>query len=625
MCGIAGFANLRKGLDQHTALRTLEKMCRVIRHRGPDDEGVFLTSNAALGMRRLAVIDIRGGHQPLFNETRTLAVVFNGEIYNYRELRERLQSNGHRFVTNSDTEVIVHAYEQYGIDCVTRLRGMFAFAVWDERSEELFIARDRVGEKPLYYALTEDGSLVFGSELKALLVHPQLDRSIDPIALDAYLTLGYVPDPYCIVQQVKKLPPGHTLVFANDRLTISPYWDFTYTPIETRDEREWIEELRWRLAEAVRVRLVADVPLGAFLSGGLDSTAVVALMAQLSSRPVKTFSIGFREDSYNELKYARLTAERFATDHHEFIVTPSICTIVEDLVWFLDEPFADASAIPTYIVSKMARDHVTVVLSGDGGDELFAGYTRYWIHERRSIFTRLPQALRRGLLRATALHLPHGAIGRNYLYNISLDWVDRYIDSVAVFTSLMKERLYSPELRDRLRTVNNSAESLLQKYATRLGSDPSVNTLLYVDSKTYLPGDIFAKVDRMTMAASLEARAPLVDHELIEFVGRIPPKLKINKGTLKYVFKRAVAEMIPREIIQRPKQGFGIPLEQWIKVELRDQMRDILMSSEARQRGYWSPGYVEILLREHERGRRDHSGRLWALFMLEKWHRQFVD
>ncbi|MBX5479991.1 MAG: asparagine synthase (glutamine-hydrolyzing) [Pyrinomonas methylaliphatogenes] len=625
MCGITGFVNLQNGFDRAEASQTLDRMCRVITHRGPDDQGVLVTDQVALGMRRLSIIDLAGGHQPIFNEDGTVAVIFNGEIYNYREIKRELEARGHRFRTNSDTETIVHAYEEYGFDCVDHFRGMFAFAIWDERARRLFIARDRVGKKPLYYTLTPQRSLIFGSELKALLEHPEVEREIDYAALDAYLTFGYVPDPLCIFRRVRKLPPGHRLIFANGEIKIEQYWDFDYCPIEGRSEEEWIEELRACLEDAVRVRLIADVPLGAFLSGGVDSSTVVGLMARAGVRPVKTFSIGFNEDSYNELKYARLAAKRFETDHHEFIVTPSICQIVDDLAWHFDEPFADSSAIPTYMVSKMARDYVTVVLSGDGGDELFAGYTRYAVDSRRAVFERLPRPLRRGVMQPVSRFLPHGFWGRNYLYNIALDSLDRYIDNVSVFTALAKEKLYSDDLKARLRQAGADATALFRERAAKMCADDSINRLLYLDSKTYLPGDILVKVDRMSMAVSLEARAPLLDHRLIELVGRIPPELKFKDGKLKYIFKRAVEGIVPPEILHRPKQGFGVPIDEWINAQLREQIRDTLMSSRARQRGYISLNYVQTLLEEHENGRRDHSTRLWTLFMLEKWARLFVD
>src|SRR5918912_1279809 len=412
----------------------------------------MVKGRAALGMRRLSIIDLAGGHQPISNEDGTVWIVFNGEIYNYRDLQRELEARGHKFQTNSDTESIVHAYEEYGEACVKYLRGMFAFALWDERRQKLSIARDRAGKKPLYYTETAQGTFVFGSELKSLLQHPQVPREIDREALDAYLTFGYVPDPLSIFRGVRKLPPGHQLMLEDGKLCVEQYWDFAYeTPtLETSREEDYLEELRALLDESVHMHLVSDVPLGAFLSGGIDSSTVVGLMARHTRQPVKTFSIGFHEDSFNELKYARVAAKHFGTDHHEFIVTPEICDVVDELAWHFDEPFADSSAIPTYVVSKLARQHVTVVLSGDGGDELFAGYTRYATDKRRSRFSHLPGLLRRKVMQPLGRHLPHGAWGRNYLYNISLDPLERYLDSVSVFTSLNRRLLYTEDFKRKL-------------------------------------------------------------------------------------------------------------------------------------------------------------------------------
>jgi asparagine synthase (glutamine-hydrolysing) len=631
MCGIAGFVR-HEAQPAPAAGRAalLERMCRVITHRGPDDEGTMVTDDgAALGMRRLSIIDLAGGRQPISNEDGRVSVVFNGEVYNFRELQPELEARGHAFRTHSDTEAIVHAYEEYGPACVERLRGMFAFAVWDRNRRELLLARDRAGKKPLYYAHTRAGSLVFGSELKCLLEHPEVEREVDPEALDAYLTLGYVPDPLCIFTGVRKLPPGHTLRFTRDgRVEVTQYWDFRYEPPSEEDARrpeaDWVAGLRARLEDAVRVRLVADVPLGAFLSGGVDSSTVVGLMARHASGPVKTFSIGFNEDSYDELRYARVAAKHFATDHHEFVVTPDICHVTDELVWHFDEPFADPSAVPTYMVSKLAREHVTVALSGDGGDELFAGYTRYLTDRGRQVFSRLPRAVRRGVMQPLSRRLPHGAWGRNYLGNVALDPVERYLDSVSVFTALGRESLYAPEFRARLAGPGAAAD-LFRRHAGRVRTNDPLDTLLYLDSKTYLPGDILTKVDRMSMAVSLEARAPLLDHELIDYVTRIPAGLKLRGGETKHVLKEAVADLVPAEILHRPKQGFGLPLDQWINRELRADIRAALNEARTRGRGITDGAYVDTLLGEHERGRRDHSTQLWALFVLELWHRRFAD
>jgi asparagine synthase (glutamine-hydrolysing) len=502
---------------------------------------------------------------------------------------------------------------------------MFAFAIWDDREKKLFIARDRVGKKPLYYSITRKGTFVFGSELKSLLQHPEIKREINPHAIDAYLSLGYVPDPLTIFHNIEKLSPGHTLTFSNGQLTVERYWDFKYeTNGNGHRAVDYLEELRELLDQAVKLRLVSDVPLGAFLSGGIDSSTVVGLMARHMDQPVKTFSIGFNEDSYNELKYARLTAKRFGTDHHEFFVTPDICNVVDDLAWYFDEPFADSSAIPTYVVSKLAREHVTVVLTGDGGDELFAGYTRYVTERRRRGFDLVPRRIKEGVMNPLSRHLPHGAWGRNYVHNVSLDPIGRYLDNVSIFTGLNKDLLYTNDFSDTLGD-RSQMSSYFNELQENVKSDAALDSLLYIDSKTYLPGDILTKVDRASMAVSLEARVPLLDHKLIEFVTRIPANVKMVGLETKHLFKEAVADLVPAEILNRPKQGFGVPIQQWINRQLRDRIRDTLNDPRTVQRGYVAGEHVDLLLREHERGRRDHSMALWSLLMLELWHRNFVD
>ncbi|HEY8187908.1 MAG TPA: asparagine synthase (glutamine-hydrolyzing) [Pyrinomonadaceae bacterium] len=628
MCGITGFIDLWNTSSPRAPeerVQMLDVMCSVIRHRGPDDQGVMLKQGVALGMRRLSIIDLAGGHQPISNEDSTVTIVFNGEIYNYRELQSVLQARGHRFRTNSDTETIVHAYEEFGADCVDHLRGMFAFAIWDDRRKKLFMARDRVGKKPLYYSVTRGGTLVFGSELKSLLEHPEVERNINPQALDAYFSLGYVPDPISIFDNVEKLPPGHHLTFSEGRLIVQRYWDFSYDAKDNaRKPSDYLDELRALLDEAVKLRLVSDVPLGAFLSGGIDSSAVVGLMTRHMDQPVKTFSIGFNEDSYDELKYARLTAKKFGTDHHEFLVTPDICDVVDQLAWHFDEPFADSSAIPTFVVSKLAREHVKVVLTGDGGDELFAGYTRYVTERHRSKFDLVPRIVKEGLMDPLSRRLPHGVWGRNYLHNVSLDPISRYLDNVSVFTGLNKGSLYAAEFSDQLRDSSHLRSYFLE-LSGNVNTGAGLDSLLYIDSKTYLPGDILTKVDRMSMAVSLEARAPLLDHKLIEFVTRVPASMKMAGLETKHLFKRAIADLVPAEIVNRPKQGFGVPIQQWINQQLRQRIRDTLNDPRTLQRGYVSRSHVEVLLDEHERGRRDHAMALWSLLMLELWHRQYVD
>ena len=576
-------------------------------------------------MLRLFIIDLQTGQQLIFDCTVNLAIVFNGEIYNFRELKRDLERRGHRFRTNSDTETIVHLYEEFGEKCVEHLRGMFAFAVWNKTANKLFLARDRAGKKPLFYATAKNGDFVFGSELKTLLEHAAIERQISLAALDAYLTFGYLPEEFCIFENVRKLPPGHFLELTDEKIKIEKYWDFPLAEEKIEaSENEIVEQLQSLLAESVKIRLVSEVPLGAFLSGGVDSSAVVAFMSRFSEKPVKTFSIGFEEDSYDELKFARIAAKHFNTEHHEFIVKPEIVDEIDNLVWHLDEPFADMSALPTFAVAKMAREFVTVALSGDGGDELFAGYSRYAGHFKKNRLEKMPRALRQNLLKPLAANLPHGARGRNYLHNAALDRAERYIDSISHFGQLNRKNLYSADFRQKLNGAFGAGEAVFQKIVANFAPN-SLEQLLYLDSKTYLPADILTKVDRMTMAASLEARSPLLDHKLIEFAARIPADLKLKNLETKYIFKQAVRGIVPNEILDRPKQGFGVPVDVWINQKLRPRIRETLLESKTTERGFFDKKYVELLLNEHFKERRDHAWRLWALFVFELWQRQFLD
>lgn len=625
MCGIAGFISTNNHRRDERLAR-LDAMCRVIEHRGPDEQGMAVEGRAALGMRRLSIIDLATGQQPIYNSDRSKLVVFNGEIYNYLELKKDLESSGHRFRTSSDTETIIHAFDQYGVNCLDHLRGMFAFAIWDDRDQSLFMARDRVGKKPLFYTVTADGEFVFGSEIKVLLEHGGVHREIDHGALDSYLTFGYVPEELCIFKDIKKLEPGHFLVFKDGEVRTEQYWDFDYSGESLSENEDQIAAgLLDKLRDAVGVRLVSEVPLGAFLSGGVDSSAIVGLMSQIMDQPVKTFSIGFNEDSYDELKFARIAAGHFKTDHHEFILTPDFVDVIDDLVWHFDEPFADSSALPTYMVAKLAREHVTVVLSGDGGDELFAGYTRYLTDQRRSGLGSLPRSIRHRLIRPLSEALPHGARGKNYLFNISLDAAGRYIDSISHFNGPRKRRLYSSEIKTKMNGSFERGEKLYRQIAGNMISDDGVENLLYLDSKTYLPSDILTKVDRMTMAASLEARSPLLDHQLIEYVTRIPSSLKLKGSQSKYIFKKALEGFVPGEILYREKQGFGVPIGDWINLQLKERITTDLADQRSRERGYFDPKYVRLLLDEHSRGRRDHSHALWTLWVLELWQRRYID
>jgi asparagine synthase (glutamine-hydrolysing) len=605
---------------------TIQQMCDVIEHRGPDDEGYFVREDVALGMRRLSIIDLATGRQPMSNEDGTIWIIFNGEIYNHRELRQALIKRGHVFSTRSDTETIVHLYEEEGQRLVERLRGMFAFAIWDQREHTLFIARDRVGKKPLHYAFVRD-TLIFGSEIKSLLQHPAIERKVNPNAISDFLSFGYVPDPATAFQNIFRLPPGFALTVKNGHLRTYPYWDFNYSGQAAcglvRDENFYVERLRELIAESVRVRLESDVPLGAFLSGGIDSSTIVAMMARHMGRPVKTFSIGFSESDYDELAYARAAARHLHSEHHEFVVTPDVCRLIEEIVWHHDEPFADVSSIPTYMVSKMAREHVTVVLSGDGGDELFGGYDRYVVDDQRTKFERIPSCIRRALMLRMSRCMPQAAYGKNFLRNAALEPGARYVDSLSYLSDDAKHDLLSDGTRCAL-GEHNSAAAFLNLFASPLSAD-RLDHLLYLDAKTYLPGDILTKVDRMTMAHSIEARAPLLDHKLIEFVQSIPAVLKLRGRETKYILKKTVAGLIPQELINRRKQGFGVPIRKWFNCELRELLHDTLTDKQTRERRLLNQRAVLAVLDEHKKGRRDNALLLWGLLTLELWHRAFID
>jgi asparagine synthase (glutamine-hydrolysing) len=569
-----------------------------------------------MGMRRLSIIDLTSGDQPMSNEDGTLWVVFNGEIYNYRELTADLTARGHRFATSSDTEVLVHLYEEYGERCVERLRGMFAFAIWDERREELLLARDRLGIKPLYYAATPDG-LLFGSELKALIQSPWLRPRLDRRGLAAYLQYGYVPDPLSILEGVEKVPPGHTLTVRSGRpAPPRRYWQATehFKPMAAPDsEAQAVEDLWRKLQEAVRFHMVSDVPVGAFLSGGVDSSAVVSIMARASGRPIKTFSVGFSEDRYNELAHARQVAEACGTENHELLVEPSDLKVLEELLSSFDEPFADSSAIPTYLVSRLARQHVKVVLSGDGGDELFAGYDRYVVDHRRRHLGRLGDLGLGAPLWALSRVLPVGG-GKNTFYNLSLPRLERYIDSISLFP------------RQALRDVLAPGDTSRVDIAPLADHDlDALSQLQDLDLKTYLPGDILTKVDRMSMANSLEARVPLLDHPLVEFACSLPPDLRLRHGGTKYLLKRALEGRVPAEVLTRPKQGFAVPLESWFSGSVPGFFRDELADTS------WLAGVGiqreeinRLLDRFGETRRRDYCDRLWALVVLNRAVRRLL-
>lgn len=618
MCGIAGIVSFT---GKPVTAEELWAMCNTIAHRGPDDEGYYFAAGVGLGMRRLSIIDLQTGRQPVRNEDASVWVVLNGEIYNYRELRSRLERLGHHFYTATDTEVIVHLYEEYGENCVAHLRGMFAFALWDTRNKSLFLARDRLGIKPLYY-VDVDGRLAFASELKSLLCLPELDRRMNWHALNHLLAFLTTPADQAIVEGVSKLEPGHTLtILPSGKRRLRRYWDVRFEPEYGRSEDYFVEQARHLLEESVRLHMVSDVPVGAFLSGGVDSSSVVATMAAVSEEPIKTFSIGFREREYDESAVARRVAEYCETEHQELILDREIDADLERIAWHLDEPFGDPSSLPTYMVSRLAAQHVSVVLSGDGGDELFAGYDKYVVEARERRLQHLATPVR-GLLRFVAAALPEGARGRNFLRHYSLAGRARYLDAIGVLRAEQQARLFRPEVAEQLRRsdVWQAADASL---ATQSGH--WLSALQYFDLQRYLPLDILTKVDRMTMAHSLEARVPLLDHKLVEFAATIPPPLQLRGKTTKYIFKRALRGILPDEVITRRKQGFGVPLGQWFRHgSLAEVLREYLTTSRCRQRGLFNCDYVEQLIRLHEKGRALDL-QLWTLLSFELWCRVFLD
>jgi asparagine synthase (glutamine-hydrolysing) len=624
MCGIAGI--VKSDAQAMVGADTVRRMCRTMVHRGPDDEGIYVNGAVGLGMRRLAIIDLSTGHQPLSNEDKSVWVVLNGEIYNFQELRTGLERAGHRFRTNSDTEVICHLYEDYGESCVEKLRGMFAFALYDERKKLLLLSRDRMGEKPLHYAEI-GGALLFGSEIKALLAAAPELRELKPENLHYYFQFGYIPDPHSAFANIHKLLPGHSLVLANGQIRIRRYWDIPqYGTVQTISEEECLEELERRLSEAVRLQMISDVPLGALLSGGVDSSTVVAFMARASSRPVKTFSIGFRNQDFNELQYARAVAERFGTEHHELFVEPSIGGTLEILSHILEEPFRDSSILPTYHVCALARQHVTVAVNGDGGDELFAGYDRYQRNLKGGPLDGIPSWMGRFYRERLYPHLASRVPGRNYIFNATLSPRERYLDSISHLPAWGRERqLFSEEFLAQAGSGMQAPELFRNYYDGAPAVDP-LSRLQYLDAKTNLPYQLLTKVDRMSMACSLETRVPILDYRFVEWVTSLPSRWKLNGNTKKYIFKKLAERVgVPPRVLHRPKQGFALPLVHWMRQEMKDDLIRVLLEPRTLQRGYFNPKAVRQLLDEHFSGRRNRSGQIWMLLMLEFWHRNFLE
>ncbi|NOR13122.1 MAG: asparagine synthase (glutamine-hydrolyzing) [Candidatus Aminicenantes bacterium] len=636
MCGICGIAKTDNGEPVSRSL--LSSMCATIVHRGPDDEGIFVQNNVGLGVRRLSIIDVEGGHQPLSNEDGSVWVAHNGEIYNFPELREELITCGHTFKTRTDTETIVHSYEEWGEHCFQKFRGMFAFALWDDRTKRLLVGRDRMGIKPFYYTLIEnkERTLVFGSELKTILVHPDVKRALEPQALDLYLTFEYIPEPLSAFQNIYKLPAGTFLIYERGKIHIERYWDVN------REQEEEVstkphgislasieDELYERLKESVKARLLSDVPLGAFLSGGIDSSAIVGLMHELGVSPIKTFSIGFEDATYNELEHARRISQKFHTDHEEFILKPQALELTEKLIRHLDEPFGDFSIFPTYLVSKMARSHVKVILSGDGGDELFAGYEHYQAQKLSrlplvsflskpmpAVLRKLPpSSKKKGLwnkLRRYAQGFEHPQDLRHFRWMMFLNQKER-------------EDLYSKDFRHELEGIKPfHTIPPLDKLYPQLDRFDDINGELYLDLRSYLVDDILVKVDRMSMATSLETRVPLIDHKVVEYVFQIPGHLKLKGMTTKWIFKKTMERLLPPQNIYRSKEGFSIPIKHWLRNELKELMLHYLSESRIRDAGLFNFGPIKHKIDRHMQGRENYSHQLWALLVFEIWRENFL-
>lgn len=627
MCGIVGFVNSNSRLASR---EILERMNACIVHRGPDEDGFYANENVALAMRRLAIIDLVGGQQPIFNQDKSSLIVFNGEIYNFQTLRADLEKQGDKFSTNSDTEVILHLYDRYGADCVQYLRGMFAFAIWDERDKSLFLARDRVGKKPILYSHQDNGDLIFGSEFTALLSHPSISREVDFEAIDSYLSYLCVPAPQTAFKQIRKLEPAHWLRWKDGRIETRRYWQPDFSKKIKISEEEAIEETTRILRESTKLRLISEVPLGAFLSGGVDSSIVVALMAQESNSPVKTFSIGFEEQDYSELKYAKRVAEHIGAEYNEFIVRPNALEILPTLVEHYGEPYADPSAIPTYYVSRETRKYVTVALNGDGGDESFVGYERHVAMKFAETYHKLPKIIRSRLIEPSITAIPSPTNFRNrfvrfqrFLRAASMPKAERYFLWLSTFDDNAKKELYSEDLQNNVSQSNPI--SFLAKYISNSNGKGIIDTTLFADLMNYLPNDLLVKVDIASMANSLEARSPFLDHHLIEFAASLPENVKQQGKDTKSLLKKVAARLVPKDVIYRPKMGFGVPIKYWLGNELQSFTREVLLSEKAVKRGLFDRHVVERLIDEQKRDEKDNSWKIWTLLMLELWFQRFID
>ncbi len=626
MCGLVGIFDSRGRSTIDRAL--LMRMNDAIRHRGPDGDGIHIEPGLGLAHRRLAIIDVAHGDQPLFNEDRTVMVVFNGEIYNFQPLVKELESLGHKFRTRCDTEVIVHAWEEWGADCVTRFRGMFAFALWDSNTATLFLARDRLGKKPLYYAQLSDGTMLFASELKSLMQYPGFKREIDPRSVEDYFALGYVPEPRTIYKSARKLEPAERMVWRRGTAPKKDiYWNLRMSQDGPADFAEAREALMERLAEAVRMRLISDVPLGAFLSGGVDSSGIVGLMAQASDKPVNTFCIGFDDQAFDESNHAQQVATRYHTNHHMRVVDPDSFDLVDRLTAIYDEPFADSSSMPTFRVCALAREHVTVALSGDGGDEAFAGYRRYlWHHKEGQVRAMMPQAVRRtvfGVLARAYPKLdwaPRMFRAKTTFEELAMDPLEAFFHSVSILSDDMRSRIFSASLKRELQGYH--ARETLGRHMDAADTDVPLLQAQYTDIKTWLPGDILTKVDRASMANSLEVRAPLLDHKVIEWACSLPVSHKLSGRNGKRLLKSAFEPLVPSDLLYRPKQGFSIPLATWFRGALAEKVRAAVTGPVMADSGYFDVTTLSALVDRHQSGVRDHSPTLWSLLMFEAFLRQ---
>ncbi len=622
MCGITGIFDT-SGVNE-IARELLHRMNETQFHRGPDEGGLHLEPGVGLGHRRLSIIDLSTGQQPLFNEDGSVVVVFNGEIYNFQELVPELEALGHVFRTHSDTEVIVHAWEAWGEACVARFRGMFAFALWDRKQQTLFVVRDRFGVKPLYYAFLDTGEFIFGSELKSLMVHPCLKREIDPLAVEEYFAYGYVPEPRTIFKRVHKLPPGFTLTLKRGvpRALPKQYWDMPFEPVAVKDEAAAMDELVERMQESIRLRMIADVPLGAFLSGGVDSSAVVAMMATQSATPVNTCSIGFDDPAFNEIEYAQQVADRYHTRHHVETVAADDFSLVGKLAQVYDEPYADSSALPTYRVCELARKHVKVALSGDGGDEHFAGYRRYrWFRYEERMRSVMPLALRRplfgtlGKLYPKADWAPKVFRAKTTFEALARDTVEGYFHGVSLLSDAQRKQLFSPAFRRELQGYQ--AVDVLRRHAAVAPTDDPLSLVQYLDMKTYLVGDILTKVDRASMAHALEVREPLLDHELMGWVSGLPTDLKLRGTEGKYLLKKSMEPYLPHDVLYRKKMGFSVPLAAWFRGPLAATIRTVVLGERLASTGMFNQDFLREVVEAHQSGRRDYSVILWTVMMFD--------